>query len=266
MKIAPIGIFDSGFGGLTVMNAVQELMPSEDIIYFGDTANLPYGNKSAETIATYMVKNTDFLVSLGIKVLIVACHTACTAAYDLLAKTLSIPVVGVVHPSIALLKQNTKEGKIGLIGTRRTIQSQTYQKLIAEEMPSSEVISLACPLFVPIVEEGYAKHSLAKAVIKEYLSPLREKKIEALLLGCTHYPLLSSLIQEEVGHSTVLVDPAVGCAQEAKSILKERGWLCDVERDPQYTFYVSDEPEKFRSFGKNFFQHPMERVLIAPFS
>lgn len=266
MKSAAIGIFDSGFGGLTVMNAVQELMPHEDIIYFGDTANLPYGNKSAEAIANYTLKNTEFLVSLGIKLLIIACHTACSATYDLLSQKLSVPVVGVVRPSVHLLKEQVKEGTIALIGTRRTIQSKMYQKLISEQIPTSEVISLACPLFVPIVEEGYAKHPIARSIVKEYLHPLKDKKIEALLLGCTHYPLLSSHIQEEIGALTKLIDPAIGCAQEAKEILKEKGWLCDRKHEPSYTFYVSDDPEKFRCFGRHFFQHPMEHVLAAPLS
>lgn len=266
MKSAPIGIFDSGFGGLTVMNAVKECMPNEDIIYFGDTANLPYGNKSAEAIVNYTLKNTEFLMSLGIKLLIIACHSACSASYDLLTNKLPIPVVGVVAPSVDCMKQQISEGNIALIGTRRTIQSNMYQKLIAEQIPTAKLISIACPLFVPIVEEGYAKHSIARAIVKEYLEPLKDKKIQALLLGCTHYPLLSSHIQEEMGSSTQLIDPAKGCAKEAKKILKQRGWLSDSTRNPSSTFYVSDDPEKFRSFGRHFFETPMEHVLAAPFS
>lgn len=265
MRPAPIGIFDSGFGGLTVMNAVKECMPNEDIIYFGDTANLPYGNKSAEAIISYTLKNTEFLISLGIKLLIIACHSACSASYDLLTNKLPIPVVGVVAPSVDLMKKQITKGNIALIGTRRTIQSNMYQKLIAEQIPNAQLISIACPLFVPIVEEGYAKHPIARVVVKEYLHPLKDKNIQALLLGCTHYPLLSSLIQEEMGPSTQLIDPAEGCAQEAKKILEERRALCDLIREPSYTFYVSDDPEKFRSFGRHFFEPPMEQVLAAPF-
>jgi len=263
MKQSPIGILDSGFGGLTVMNAVKDLMPHENIIYFGDTANLPYGNKSAEAISSYCLKNTEFLLSLGIKLLIVACHTACTATYETVEKNLPIPIVGVVEPSISLLHMFSKKGKIALLGTRRTIQSGVYQGLIADKIPNCEITSIACPLFVPIVEEGYADHPIADSIVKEYLTPLEGKTIEALLLGCTHFPLLRKFIQKRMGPNTILIDPALACAKQAETILGEKNLLSDATRAPSYAFYVSDDPEKFRFFGRSFFHHPMEQVLSA---
>ncbi|MBS0627521.1 MAG: glutamate racemase [Verrucomicrobia bacterium] len=266
MKRASIGIFDSGFGGLTVMNAVKNLLPHEDIIYFGDTANLPYGNKSVEAISGYCVKNTEFLLSLGIKLLIMACHTACASSYDLIENMSPIPVVGVINPSLDLIKKHAKTGKVALLGTRRTIQSEVYQKLIASTLPQSEVTSIACPLFVPIVEEGYANHPIAESIVQEYLEPLKEKQIEALLLGCTHYPLLQKFIQKRLHPSTILIDPSIECARQTQEILQSRNLLNENTDEPNYTFYVSDDTEKFQLFGKNFFPHPMKKVISTQFS
>lgn len=261
MTKASIGIFDSGFGGLTVMNAVKNLLPYENIIYFGDTANLPYGNKSAEAISGYCLKHTEFLLSQGIKLLIIACHTACASSYEQIEKISPIPVIGVVEPSLSLIKKHAKTGKIALLGTRRTIHSQVYQNLIAASFPHSEVTSIACPLFVPIVEEGYADHPLAESLVQEYLKPLQKKTIEALLLACTHYPLLQKFIQKEMDPSTILIDPSIECAKQTQAILQEKNLLNKNLTSPNYTFYVSDDPEKFRLFGKNFFPHPMEQVI-----
>ena len=266
MTKASIGIFDSGFGGLTVMNAVKNLLPYENIIYFGDTANLPYGNKSAEAISGYCIKNTEFLLSLGIKLLIIACHTACASTFEQLEKICPIPVIGVISPSITLIKEHAKTGKIALLGTRRTIHSQVYQNLIASSLPHSEVTSIACPLFVPIVEEGYADHPIAESLVREYLKPLQNKQIEALLLACTHYPLLQKFIQKEIPSSTILIDPSIECARQAQKILLLRNLLNRTLEEPTYTFYVSDDPEKFRLFGKNFFPHPMKQVISTQFS
>lgn len=266
MKTASIGIFDSGFGGLTVMNAVKNLLPHENIVYFGDTANLPYGNKSAEAITSYCLKNTEFLLSLGIKLLIIACHTACTASYDKVLQASTIPIVGVIEPSISLIKSHAKTGKIALLGTRRTISSKIYQSLLTSNIPEAEITSISCPLFVPIVEEGYADHPIADTIVEEYLRPLQGKTIEALLLGCTHYPLLQKLIQKQMSSSTVLIDPAIECAKQALSILQEKNLLNEETTPPRYTFYVSDDPEKFRHFGKHFFPYPMEEVISTQVS
>lgn len=266
MTQASIGIFDSGFGGLTVMNAVKNLLPHENIIYFGDTANLPYGNKSEEAISEYCLKNTDFLLSLGIKLLIIACHTVCTSSYKQIAKITSVPVVGMIEPSLSLIKERVKTGKIALLGTNRTIDSQVYQNLIKESLPHSEVTSIPCPLFVPIVEEGYAEHPIAKFIVQEYLKPLQKESIQAILLACTHYPLLKKWIQKEMGPSTMLIDPSMECAIQTQKILADKDLLNTSIAPPSYVFYVSDDPEKFRSLGKRFFPHPMEQVISTQIS
>lgn len=245
------------------MNAVKTLMPFENIIYFGDTGNLPYGDKSADIITKYCLQNTQFLENLGIKLLIIACHTACTTAYEKLQQTLCLPVVGVMQPSIDLLKAESKTGKIALLGTRRTIASGIYQNKIIEQIPHSKLVTLACPLFVPIVEEGYAKHPIAEAICREYLQPLTNYEVDTTLLGCTHYPLLSHFIQKELGSHVKLVDPSEGCALEAKQILLEKGQLNNSLTQPQYKFYVSDNPEQFRLIGQQFLQHPIQDVICT---
>jgi glutamate racemase len=263
MSVASIGIFDSGFGGLTVMNAVKHLMPQENIVYFGDTGNLPYGDKSADTITTYCLQNTQFLANLGIKLLIIACHTACTTAYEKLQKHLPFPVIGVMEPSVDLLLRQSKAEKIVLLGTRRTIASGVYQQKIKTQIPSSDVISLACPLFVPIVEEGFAKHPVAQGIVREYLGHLKEQKIDVALLGCTHYPLLSHFIQSELGPNVTLINPAEGCAEQARQILSDAGKLNQSTFPPHYEFYVSDNPEQFCSIGQQFLECPIKNVICV---
>ena len=261
MKTASIGIFDSGFGGLTVMNAVKTLLPNENIIYFGDTANLPYGNKSPEAILKYSIENTQFLSALGIKLLIIACHTACTAAYEELRKLSSIPIIGMLEPSIDLLKIHSKTQKFALLGTRQTVTSGVYQERISSAIPNSSLTALSCPLFVPLVEEGYADHPIAEAVAKEYLEPLKRQNIDAVLLGCTHYPLLERIIQKELGPSTILINPGTGCAENAKKLLIEKKLLNDRKTPPRYEFYVSDDPKKFMELGTKFLKHPITHVF-----
>jgi glutamate racemase len=261
MQRASIGIFDSGFGGLTVMNAVKTLLPHENIIYFGDTARLPYGNKSSDTILKYSLENILFLNQLGIKLLIIACHTVCTSAFEELSKASSIPILGVVEPAIEELIRITKSGKVALLGTRRTVASGVYQQLIQKQMPEAELTAISCPLFVPLVEEGYVNHPITEAVVQEYLRPLKKKEIDTVLLGCTHYPLLQTMIQKELGESTVLIDPATSCAQQACKLLTEKGLLNHNQTIAHYEFYVSDDPEKFRLLGKQFLNYPIEHVF-----
>ena len=261
MRQASIGIFDSGFGGLTVMNAVQSLLPHEHIVYFGDTARLPYGNKSAETIVKYSLQNAQFLCTKGIKLLIIACHTVCTTAYEELQKQLPVPLIGVMNSSIKSLVQSANTGTCALLGTRRTIDSGVYQQMIQRALPKCEVTAISCPLFVPLVEEGYVDHPISEVIIQEYLKPLKHKTVDGILLGCTHYPLLQASIQKEVGTKTTLIDPAFCCAQEAKDFLESQQLFRTELTRPHHTFYVSDDPEKFRLLGKQFLRHPMEHVF-----
>lgn len=260
MKKNSIGIFDSGFGGLTAMKQIRALLPNENILYFGDTARLPYGNKSAETIRGYCQENITFLLSQKIKVLVIACHTACTTALEHLKEICSIPMIGITENGIREVAKVTKTKQIAVVGTHRTITSGVYQQRIQETLPSAKVYGIACPLFVPLVEEGYIDHPITSLIIKEYLSVLKNNPIDTVLLGCTHYPLLEPLLQKELGPSITLIDPALSCAEQTRTFLNEMDWLNPQIDPPLYTFFVSDDPEKFQRLGQAFLNYPIEKV------
>jgi glutamate racemase len=258
-----IGIFDSGLGGLTVMNAVAKLLPHENIIYLGDTANLPYGSKSKEAILHHCKENSLFLQSLGVKLIIIACHTASIASYKQLGNELRVPVINMITPSLALLESVPKENHIAILGTSKTISSGIYQKMISEQFPSCKLTSIACPLFVPIVEEGLACHPIAKVVAQNYLSPLKKEKVDTLLLGCTHYPILKETIQEILPFASNIIDPSYSCAKQAKKTLEERNLLNKKNNKPIYRFFVSDNPERFKSLAKGLLYYPINLVSLA---
>ncbi len=255
-----IGIFDSGFGGLTVMHAVRAVLPHENIIYFGDTARLPYGNKSAETVLRYARECAQFLLSKKIKLLVIACNTACACAMDKLAQDFPIPIVGVIPAAVEELAQLSKNQGVAVLGTRSTIASGVYQEKIREILPKTTISAISCPLFVPLVEEGYTHHAITEMAIQEYLGPLKKRELDAALLGCTHYPLLERLIQKELGNTVTLINPAISCAKSVLNVLDERGLLNSQTTQPTYQFYVSDDPEKFRLLGKDFLRFPIDRV------
>lgn len=259
-----IGIFDSGFGGLTVMRAIIDLLPQENIVYLGDTAHLPYGEKSPEAIRSFSLTYSNFLVEQNIKLLVIACHTACTVAFDLIQECLPIPVVGVIEPAIAHLETVVQHGDIVILGTRRTIESKVYQKKIKQRMPSNHLIAVACPLFVPLIEEGWHEHKLAELAVLEYLGHLQGKTIDAVLLACTHYPLLKSLLEKNlVGEKTIaFIDPAMSCAQSIKKVLTEKVLLNSSTVHPSYKFFVTDDPDKFQKLGKNFLQISIPQVEL----
>lgn len=258
----PIGMWDSGLGGLTVMQQHVRVLPHEDIIYFGDTARLPYGGKSPETIVRYSIENSIFLIQKNIKMLVVACNTASAHALESLQQIFSIPVVGVIDPGAEVAVQSSRHGRIGVLGTKGTIHSQSYQRAILQKAPKAQVFPVACPLFVPLVEEDCLKHPAARLIVQEYLKPLREQRIDTLLLGCTHYPLLEALIREEVGDDVVIVDSATSCAEKVSGMLVRDGLKCDV-RQSAYQYFVSDDPEKFRVLGSAFLGRPIEKVLVS---
>jgi len=258
MEEHPIGMFDSGLGGLTVMQQMMRTLPFEDIIYFGDTARLPYGAKSRETVIRYSLENSDFLTKKNIKLLVVACNTASAHALEVLQEQLSIPVMGVIGPGAKSALQTTKNGRIGVLGTKGTINSQSYQKAISKLDSKAKVFSTACPLFVPLVEEGYANHPATRLIVNEYLSPLRSQGIDTLLLGCTHYPLLKEAIRFELGDEVKIVDSAAACAEEVKQVLLRPR----QNRTSRYGFYVSDDPDKFRTLGEVFLGGPIESVEL----
>lgn len=257
---SPIGIFDSGFGGLTVMRAIRSLLPHENIIYFGDTAHLPYGTKSGETIVRYSIENASFLMQQGIKVLVIACSTASCFAIPEIEKHLNIPVIGMIEPAVSKLAENSMLGKIAILGTRATIASGAYQSQLQMHIPHAEVTGIPCQLLVQIVEEGYIEHPLSEMAIKEYLHPLKSKKVDAILLGCTHFPLLAEQIRKQVGEHVALIDPAIECAKALKDLLMKKDLLNLDNSVPRYQFFVSDDPEKFRLLGKAFLNYPIKHV------
>ncbi len=251
-----IGIFDSGVGGLTVYKSIRKAFPNEDLIYFGDTARVPYGPKSPDTIIDYSVQNARFLLQLGVKILVVACNTSSAVAIPFLKKLTSIPIIGVIEPGSEVALSTTRNNKIGVIGTEGTIKSQAYSKAIKERVPEAEIFSAACPLFVPIVEEGWQDKPIAESIVRDYLSPLINSDIDTLVLGCTHYPLLKDVIQKVVGEKVSLVDSADAIALHLKDFLPAQ----DKTKSGTDTFYVSDNEEKFATIAQNILEKPIDKL------
>jgi len=258
-----IGIFDSGFGGLTVMKAICHLLPYENILYFGDTGRLPYGTKSKETILRYSFENAEFLLNKGIKILVVACHTACSFALAELEQKLSIPVIGVTTPAVEHISKTSSSGHIAVLGTHGTIRSGMYEKTFLELFPQASITSIPCQLLVHLVEEGYIDHPITDAALHEYLEPLQSKQIDTLLLGCTHFPLLQEQIEKLISSNIRVIDPAEYCAQSVKTLLENGNLLNDSTATPHYEFFVSDDPEKFQTLGTRFFGQPLKNVKNA---
>ncbi len=251
----PVGVFDSGVGGLTVAKEIMSRLPGERILYYGDTARVPYGSKSKETVTEYSRQITKFLISQGVKVVVVACNTASALAVDTMRKEFDLPIIDVVEPGARTAAGVTRNGSIGVIGTEGTIRSGMYNKHIYNISPELNVFGKACPLFVPLVEEGWIYDSVTREVARRYLGEFRGKDVDSLVLGCTHYPLLSNLIrdvvQEVLGGGVTLVNPAVETAKCLKQLLTERGELNSSPEVPEHRFYVSDGAEKFRSFANS---------------
>lgn len=249
---APVGVFDSGVGGLTVAREIMRQIPEERIVYFGDTARVPYGNKSKDTILRYSRQIIRFLRTREVKAIVIACNTASAYALDTVAAELDIPIIGVINAGARTAVQATRNGKIGVIGTEGTIGSGIYTRVMKQLKPDIQVTGKPCPLFVPLVEEGLLHDSVTDEIASRYLSVLKGKYIDTLVLGCTHYPLLRSTLRRLMGEDVVLVNPAYETAIELKQLLEERG----LERDgaeplqgEKYQFFVSDLAEKFTSFA-----------------
>lgn len=258
-----IGIFDSGIGGLTVMHAIRKACPLADIFYFGDTARLPYGDKSRDTVKQYAIENCSFLLSQGVELLIAACNTATAFALDTLQELFDIPVIGVVEPGAQRAAATTRNGRIAVIGTKGTIDSKAYEREIYRVNSRLQVISQACPLFVPLVEEGWSEHPATYLVVKEYIAPLLDAGVDTLVLGCTHYPILAPLIQHYCGESVVLVDSASTCASRVKVLL---GRSRQQNHLPITKYFVSDDPEKFRHMGTKLLKFAIDEVEMADLS
>jgi glutamate racemase len=257
---APIGIFDSGLGGLTVLKEIRAQLPGENLIYLGDTARVPYGPKSPETVTRFALEAALFLLRQGVKVLVVACNTSSAMALEILRATLRVPVIGVIEPGIRAAVATAKTGRIGVIGTLGTVSSEVYQKGIQEMLPGAEIHAVACPLFVPLVEEGWVDHPVTKMVAQEYLGPLRAAEVDTLVLGCTHYPVLKGVIGEAMGPGTRLVDSAEEVAAEAGRVLSEADLLSQDSTKPDIRFYATDVPERMGSEGERIWGTRISRV------
>ena len=253
-----IGVFDSGIGGLTVLKEIMELLPGEDTIYLGDTARVPYGNKSKETVERYSLEIASFLLDMGIKVLVVACNTASALALDLLKEKMPIPVIGVVEPGAKAAVEKTRSGVVGVIGTKATIKSRAYQRAIALLDGKVKVIARPCPLFVPLVEEGWVDNPVARMTAQLYLGDLKRTDMDVLVLGCTHYPLLKGVIQEVLGGGVRLVDSAEATARGLKSLLAERGLMERRGRRGRARFLLTDVSPHFVRTGGAFLKRRLE--------
>lgn len=264
MSQQSIGIFDSGLGGLTVMREVVRKLPFEHVIYFGDTARVPYGNKSPTTVKRYSLENAIFLMEHDIKILVVACNTASSFSVEKLKKIFNIPVVDVIAPSIEEVRKVTVKGRIGVLGTRATIQSGVYQRKIQEKIPDAQVTSVACPLLVPLVEEGLLEHAITQLMIREYLTPLLKASVDTIVLACTHYPLLKNLIGKECqGKVGKVVDSASCCAGQVQKVLFAEGLENRDCQQESHHFFVSDNPEGFQRHGEAYLGFPIETVTLG---
>ncbi len=257
-KEAPIGIFDSGVGGLTVAKEIMYQIPNEKVIYFGDTARVPYGNKTKETVTKYSLQIVRFLKTQHVKAIVVACNTASSYALEEIEQAVDIPVIGVVKPGAKMAVESTRNGKIGVIGTRGTISSKTYPTYIKQLNPDIEVIEKACPLFVNLVEEGLWEDPVTEEIAKRYLTDLNDIGIDTLILGCTHYPMIRKTVQRIMGDGVCLVNPAYETARELKKLLSKSNLLS--EQAPglgtnMHRFFVSDMAERFQEFANSILKY-----------
>jgi glutamate racemase len=262
MKFLPIGIFDSGVGGLTVLRAVRERLPNESVIYLGDTARVPYGTKSRATIERYAVEDAAFLVEKGVKMLVIACNTASAMSRERLRREFKEPLLSVLGPGARMAARITKSGRIGVIATEATIESGAYERAIRESCGEQkvEIFSRSCPLFVPLVEEGEIDSQITRLIAEQYLAPLRNEKIDTLVLGCTHYPLLKRVIGETMGADVRLVDSAQATAEETAQLLDKEGILNQAGNAASYRFFVTDAATRFHRIAERILGEPLEHL------
>jgi glutamate racemase len=256
----PIGVFDSGIGGLTVLRALTEALPGEDFIYLGDTARLPYGTKSNEVILRYSCENSEFLLAKGIKMLVVACNTSSAVALAEISRLTVIPVIGVIEPGAAAAVKASRSGKIGVIGTEATIASGAYTRALQALRPRAEIYTRACPLLVPLVEEGWTENEIAEQTVAFYLESLKQSGIDTLLLGCTHYPLLRGLFERVLGPAVRIVDSAgatAGAVSKRLAALR----LARLRRSGSQSFFVTEAPDRFVRVGRRFIGDRVESAV-----
>jgi glutamate racemase len=255
-----IGVFDSGIGGLTVLHQIIEFLPRENTVYLGDTARAPYGTKSVETVLRYSFENSAFLVEKGVKLIVVACNTSTAIALDQLKVKLSLPVIGVIEPGVRRAIERTKSKRVGVIGTEATIQSGAYTRALKAVDPEIEVYSRACPLFVPLIEEGWTDNEVVEMTVKTYLGSLKQSGIDTLILGCTHYPLLKKAIRKFIGSGVRLVDSAEATAKEVEAVLKKAA-IARKSGKGTHSFFVTDAPDRFIKVGRRFLGEKVESAV-----
>jgi glutamate racemase len=259
-SMEPIGVFDSGMGGLTVVREIMNQLPNESIIYFGDTARVPYGPKSPDTVLRSSREITSYLRSEGVKALVVACNTATAHALPALRREFDFPIVGVIQPGARAAAAATRSKRIGVIGTAGTIKSRAYEKEIRKILPDVELTAQACGLFVPLVEEGWLDTEPTRAIARNYLAPFVTAEVDTLVLGCTHYPLIKTVIGNVVGREVRLIDSAHETAREVAGVLREQGLQNDAPNGARYRFIASDAPDTFLEFGQRFLGSTIDRV------
>ena len=259
-KSKPIGVFDSGIGGLTVVKRIASVLPNENIVYFGDTARVPYGSKSNQTVIEYAIQAGQLLMQKNVKAIVVACNTASSVALPELKKRFAVPVIGVIEPGAAMAIKSTKNNKIGVIGTRATINNKAYSEQLHKLLPGISVIEKACPLFVPLVEEGWHNHPASEMIAHEYLDELRDMEIDSLILGCTHYPVLLSVIRKVIGDHVQLIDSGIATAEVVRETLMSLNMITNSNALGKMDFFVSDIPSTFKEVAELFLGKEIKEV------
>lgn len=262
-KNKAIGVFDSGLGGLTVFKEISKVLPNEEIVYFGDTARVPYGPRSAETVTKYTFQSINFLLEQNIKAIVIACNTASALSLAAAQERYNIPIIGVIKPGAKGALKITQNKKVGIIGTLGTISSGAYEKEILKRDENIKVYAKACPLFVPIVEEGWANSEVAELTAKEYLKHFDGTDIDTLIMGCTHYPILHDTIKKVTKGKIQLINPAVETSLRLKYLLEKNDLINDLPDASKQRFYVSDLPERFQKIGEDFLERSFEDVSVV---
>lgn len=262
-KNKSIGVFDSGLGGLTVLKEIAKVLPNEHIVYFGDTARVPYGPRSSETVTKYTFQSINFLLENNIKAIVIACNTASARSLEAAQERYNIPIIGVIKPGAKGALKNTANNTIGIIGTVGTISSKAYEQEILKINSNTKVFSKACPLFVPIVEEGWSNTEMAVLTAREYLKEFDGTDIDTLIMGCTHYPILHDTIKKVIGEKVNLINPAVETALRLKALLEKENLLNDEGLKYKHKFFVSDLPDRFQKIGEDFLNQPLDGLSVV---
>lgn len=258
MDNRPIGIFDSGVGGLTVFSELAKALPNEDMIYLGDTKQFPYGNKSKETIIELSKKNIEFLIQKNVKAVVIACGTATSQALESVKEKYNIPIIGIIEPTVMEIAKDNKTKKIGVIATTGTIRSNSWEKEIKNKLPGAEVINKACPLLAQMAEEGWTENEIARLTIKEYVMEFKEEPVDKLILGCTHYPLFKSLIRQELGEKVEIIDTGKNVGKYLKKYLEKEGKQNQTKKISEYQFYLTDMENEFLKVASNLLKREIE--------